>query len=214
MTDDAATPPGPGTALPASPRRGRPRTQGVDDKVVEAMLRLLHRGIGLRAMRMEAIVAEASISKATLYRRWPNKEALLLHVLERLAAEAEDDTDLSALPLRDALLRVLEGVRRTYLSEQCGSNLAVLTAEIRTLPEANAAFLREVIGPRRQALYDLLAAAQRRGEIRAGLPPELIGELIVGPVLSRSLLHGDAALPDAGFSEQIVDSVLHGIVPR
>ena len=40
----------------------------------------------------------------------------------------------------------------------------------------------------------------------------MIGELIVGPVLSRSLLHSDSPQPDARFSKQIVDSVLDGIV--
>jgi AcrR family transcriptional regulator len=210
MTDNAAATIG--TALPAARRRGRPRAEAIEEKIVEAMLRLMRHGIGLRAMSMEAIVGEAGISKATLYRRWPSKEALLLHLLERLEAETEEETDLTGVPLRDGLFRVLESIRRTYLSERSDTNLAVLTAEIRTLPELNATFLRAVIGPRRQALYDLLSAAQHRGEIRPDLDPVLIGELIVGPVLSRSLLHSDSPQPDARFSKQIVDSVLDGIV--
>jgi hypothetical protein len=63
------------------------------------------------------------------------KEALLLHLLERLEAETEEETDLTGVPLRDGLFRVLESIRRTYLSERSDTNLAVLTAEIRTLPE-------------------------------------------------------------------------------
>lgn len=62
---------------------------------MEAMLRLLLRGIALRAMSMEAIVGKAGVGKATLYRRWPSKDALLLHLLERLEAETEEGTDLT-----------------------------------------------------------------------------------------------------------------------
>ncbi|WP_258574778.1 TetR/AcrR family transcriptional regulator [Streptomyces shenzhenensis] len=176
------------------------------------MLRLLQRGTCLRAMSVEAVVGEAGVSKATLYRRWPNKEALLLHLLKCLQAEIDEDTDLTGLPLREGLFRVLDSIRRPYLSERSGSNLAVLIAEIRMLPEVNAAFLHTVIGPRRQALHDLLAAAQRRGEIQADLDPLLIGELLIGPVLSRSVLHSDAPAPDARFCRQVVGSVLDGIL--
>ncbi|WP_225100024.1 TetR/AcrR family transcriptional regulator [Streptomyces sp. CoH27] len=211
MTDTTGT--AVGTVRPATRHRGRPRREGTEDRIVEAVLRLMQRGMGLSAMPMEAVAGQAGISKATLYRRWPGKEALLLHVLERLQAEVEEETVLTGVPLREALFRVLESIRRDYLGENSGTNLAVLAAEIRTLPELNEAFLRTVIGPRRQALYDLLAAAQRHGEIRPDLDPALIGELIVGPVLSRSLLHPDAPRPDAEFSRQVVDSVLDGIVP-
>jgi hypothetical protein len=53
------------------------------------------------------------------------------------------------VPPRDGLFRVLESIRHTYLSEHSDTNLGVLTAEIRTLPELNAVSLRAVIGPRR-----------------------------------------------------------------
>lgn len=181
---------------------------------MDAMLRLIDRGIGPRAMSVEAIASEAGVGKATIYRRWPNKDALLLHMLEQVDADAEAELDPTGRSLRDVLVLILDSIRRRKESRAAGTNLAVLAAELRSVPELNAAFHRDVIGPRRAALHQLIADAQQRGEIRPDLDPTLVGELIVGPMLSRTLLHCDEPPADARFSEQIVDAVLEGIAVR
>ncbi|MFE5374715.1 hypothetical protein [Streptomyces mirabilis] len=51
------------------------------------------------------------------------------------------------------------------------------------------------------------------GEIRGDVDPELLGDLIVGPMLSRAMLRPGSSLKQ-GLSERIVDTMLEGVRPR
>lgn len=51
------------------------------------------------------------------------------------------------------------------------------------------------------------------GEIRGDVDPELLGDLIVGPMPSRAMLRPGSSLEE-GLSEQMVDKVLEGVRPR
>ena len=61
---------------PRSP--GRPRSIRADEAIIEATLDLLAEGSTLEALSIEAIAARAGVGKATIYRRWAGKDALLL----------------------------------------------------------------------------------------------------------------------------------------
>ena len=75
--------------------RGRPRDESVDTAVVEAAVAEIAEK-GLTAATMEAIAARAGVGRATLYRRWPNKSALLYFCADQLAEviQPEDTGDL------------------------------------------------------------------------------------------------------------------------
>ena len=51
------------------------------------------------------------------------------------------------------------------------------------------------------------------GEIRGDVDLELLGDLIVGPMLSRAMLRPGSLLEE-GLSEPMVDTVLEGVRPR
>ena len=57
---------------------GRPRNAQADEAILDAVLALLSDGQSAAAISIEAVAARAGVGKATIYRRWPNKEALLL----------------------------------------------------------------------------------------------------------------------------------------
>jgi AcrR family transcriptional regulator len=69
--------------------RGRPRDQHADAKILKAAMGLLEQH-GFRAMTLEGIAEEAGVARATVYRQWPNKaavvmDAFLTHVAPRIA---------------------------------------------------------------------------------------------------------------------------------
>ena len=70
------------------PRRGRPRSEEADRAILEAALTLMARD-GYARMSVDAVAAEAGVSKPTLYLRYPSKAALataaLAHVREETA---------------------------------------------------------------------------------------------------------------------------------
>lgn len=57
---------------------GRPRSARADEAIIEAVMQLLSGGQSADAISIEAVAAKAGVGKATIYRRWPNKEALLI----------------------------------------------------------------------------------------------------------------------------------------
>src|SRR5438874_11777110 len=81
MTDVTAT-----TAPADQDRRapGRPRSARADEAIVDAVLDLVSEGHTFDAISIEAVAARAGVGKATIYRRWPNKEALIVDAVSSM----------------------------------------------------------------------------------------------------------------------------------
>ncbi len=173
------------------------------------MLRLLEEGATVAGLSMERIAREAGVGKATVYRRWPDKEALLLDVLRSL-----DDTApvLTGGPARDDLVALLEHLRRRGLAKRASAVLRTVIAQVRAHPRLWQEYHDTVVAARRRAFHDVLRRGAAAGEIRADLDVELLTDLFVSPMLSRAVLHDSRELPE-GLAEQIVDTVLAGVRP-
>jgi AcrR family transcriptional regulator len=78
---------------PRSP--GRPRSVRADEAIVEATLDLLAEGNTIETLSIEAIAARAGVGKATIYRRWSGKEALLRDALRTLKGTPPEPTGRS-----------------------------------------------------------------------------------------------------------------------
>src|SRR3954462_9946423 len=63
--------------------RGRPRSQVAHEAILAASIDLI-RDVGYDAVSIDAIAARAGGGKATVYRRWKSKEALVCEALELL----------------------------------------------------------------------------------------------------------------------------------
>lgn len=195
-------------ARPAA--RGRPRSAAADRAIVEAVLRLMERGVGVDALSMEGIAREAGVGKATVYRRWPGKDALLLDVMRTLE---EPPDEVRGESVRDDLVDILERLRQRGLAKRNSAILRAMTSHFHSHPRLWQEYHDTVIRARRDLLHSVLRRGMARGEIRADLDVELLGELFIGPMLSRALLRAWAELPE-GLAERIVDGVLEGARPR
>ncbi|HEX9158687.1 MAG TPA: helix-turn-helix domain-containing protein, partial [Rhizomicrobium sp.] len=60
-----------------APPRGRPRDPATRKKILTAASQLLDED-GLPAVTMEAIAARAGVGKPTIYREWPNAQAVAM----------------------------------------------------------------------------------------------------------------------------------------
>ena len=70
---------------PGGPRRrrrqrGRPRSKELDASILEATLELASE-VGINGMSMDELAQRAGVSKASIYRRWPSKELLVIDAL-------------------------------------------------------------------------------------------------------------------------------------
>ncbi|MEX2981845.1 TetR/AcrR family transcriptional regulator [Streptomyces sp. C36] len=206
MTGEATT--GAAARAPAE-RRGRPRSPAVDTAVVETVLRLLEDGVGVAELSMERIAREAGVGKATVYRRWAGKEALMLDVLRSLDEAVPGPVGGC---VRDDLVALLEFLRRRGLAKRSSAVLRTVVAQVQARPALWAEYHDTVVAARREAFEAVLRRGMASGEIRADLDTELLTDLFVSPMLSRALFHEWRELPE-GLSERIVDTLLEGVRP-
>lgn len=190
-----------------APPRGRPRSEAVEQAIVEGVLRLLEDGVPLADISVERIARTAGVGKATIYRRWSGKEELVAHVLR--CAEPVDP-ELPGTSLRDDLVVLLEALRRRGLATRRSTLLHNVYAEMKTSPRIWAAYHATVIAPRRNLTLEVLRRGRERGELPGDLDVDVVYDLFVGPMLVRSVVRPDAELPEE-LPELIVDTVLRGL---
>ncbi|EST38067.1 hypothetical protein N566_09530, partial [Streptomycetaceae bacterium MP113-05] len=176
----------------------------------EAVLRLIEDGENLDGLSMEGIARTAGVGKATVYRRWPGKDALLLDVMRTLDEHGSGPRGLS---VRDDLVEILERLRQRGLAKRNSAVLRAVTGHFTSHPHLWRQYHDTVIRARREILHDVLRRGVAAGELRDDIDVELLGELFVGPMLSRAMMHEWTEVPE-GLPEQIVDGVLEGARPR
>ncbi|MEU5187897.1 TetR/AcrR family transcriptional regulator [Streptomyces klenkii] len=208
----SAAAPAPSAAAPpgTAERRGRPRNAALDSAVIETVLRLIEEGVPLGELSVERIAREAGVGKATVYRRWAGKEALMLDVMRSLEHTAPE---LAGESVRDDLVTLLETLRRRGLAKRSSAVLRTVLAQVKAHPELWQEYHEKVVRVRREAVHAVLRRGMATGEVRPDLDVELMGDLVVSPMLSRAMFHDRAELPE-DLPGKIVDAVLEGIRPR
>ncbi|MGK5642118.1 TetR/AcrR family transcriptional regulator, partial [Streptomyces sp. URMC 126] len=197
-----------GAPLPGQ-QRGRPRSAAVDTAVIESVLRLLERGVTVGELSMERIAREAGVGKATVYRRWAGKEALMLDVLRSLEESAPE---LAGVSVRDDLVALLDFLRRRGLAKRSSAVMRTVVGQVQAQPRVWREYHDTVVAARREAFRAVLRRGAAAGEIRPDVDVDLLIDLIVSPMLVRAVLHEWTELP-AGLAEGIVDTVLDGVRP-
>ncbi|MFC9740375.1 TetR/AcrR family transcriptional regulator [Streptomyces noursei] len=190
-------------------RRGRPRSAAADSAIVEAVLRLIEEGVPIAELSMERIAREAGVGKATLYRRWSGKSALLVDVMRSMDVPCPP---LEGVSVRDDLVRLLEFLHRRGLAKRSSAVLRTVVSHVEAQPELWAEYHETVVRARHEVLLGVLRRGVATGEIRADRDLDTLAALFVGPMLARALLHEWQQLPE-GLAEDVVDTVLEGVRP-
>jgi AcrR family transcriptional regulator len=193
----------------ASRPRGRPRRATARPAIIEAALELLSER-GFQATTMDAIAARSGVGKNTIYRRWRSKEELIADAVRELTAEADLKQE-GALYAR--LVEQVRDLRRLFADPLVGRLLPGLLGELHHNPEFAAAWTDRVVRPRRHAIVELLRRAEEQGELRQRTDPDLIADLLVGPLFLRLLF--SFALPELPerYAEELLETIWRGIAP-
>ena len=69
---------------------------------------------------------------------------------------------------------------------------------------------RAIVEPRREVMREVLRRGIRTGELRADLDVEMTALMLSAPSMIQSMLRLQDLVPDEGFAEKLVDSVLRG----
>jgi AcrR family transcriptional regulator len=174
-----------------------------EDAILRATLELLAES-GYDQLTIDAVAARARCSKATIYRRWPGKAALVSTAVRRHAgqpAAAAPDTG----SLRSDLLAALEAMRSGLSGQDAALILGLLSAMHRD-PELAGAVREQVLDAKRQVFGAVIARAAARGQVRAAADGALLAEISSAVLLSRLLVTGEPL--DDAFTQHLVDAVL------
>ena len=198
------SPAAPPATTSEGPHRGRPRSDRVNRAILDAARELLIRD-GYTRLRLEHVAAHAGAGKATIYRRWPSKEALAQALLEDLAAphiaiEESGDT-------REEMLAAVMNPLLAVTESEFGPVIRALLSQIATNPALGDPFRATVVQARRQEIARMIARGIERGDLCPDADAEIATELLVGPVYFRLMFGGEL---DRAFAERIVDNVLSG----
>ena len=198
----------PGPVPTAAVHRGRPRSDRVHRAILDAARALLVHG-GFADLRLEHVAARAGVGKATIYRRWPSKEALALELLMELAAP--HIAVLETGDTRAELLAAVTNAMRALTDTPFGPVIRALLSEVATNPALGDPFRAAVVQGRRGEVARVIARGVARGDLRADVDLDVATELLVGPVYFRLIFGGE--LTD-DFAGRIVEAVLHGYAAR
>ena len=182
-------------------------------KVLKAALELIAEQ-GIEGTSMDAVARKSGVSKATIYKHWANKEALLLEMLAEasgLRARPKFDTgdtraDLAALlahrPPEDPELR-----------DKILPHVIAYSARNRAF---GAAWRRMVTDPAVRDIRRLVERGMKKGELQAGLDAEMAIGLLLGPMLYWHIFQKDAEPPEEKRrrAEAVVDAFWRAFAAR
>lgn len=186
-------------------KRGRPRDQAARAKILEAARKLLHEG-GVPAVTMEELAARTGVGKPTIYRSWPNAQAVAMAALIDAPAAAAPARSSRSLVLE--MKRVLRNLVAVFGS-RAGRSAAALIAAADPDTELAKAFRHHVILRSREQIRTLIVRAIDEGEVRSDTDLDVVLDLVVAPVFFRLLLGHEPN--DEAFADSVVDHVLAGI---
>lgn len=141
-------------------------------------------------MTIEAVAATAGVGKPTIYRRFPDKAALVTAVISRQLPELE------VPELGDTRVELWLAVENGFPADAASYLRLIggLVAEEDRHPQLIAAFRERILLPRRAIVQALIERGQRRGHIRPGVDPEGAVDSLAGPLLARAFAGVDTGM--------------------
>ncbi|MEQ6902346.1 TetR/AcrR family transcriptional regulator [Nocardioides sp. YIM 152588] len=180
----------------------RPRVEGERElEILDATVQILAE-VGYDLLTMDAVATRAKASKATLYRRWNGKPAL---VLDAILSQKERHDLPDTGSLRGDLLALTCGMGGLTDGTQVAILGSLITAVSRDREFADI-FHRDFIGPKAEQNRQVFVRAQERGEIPRDLDLDVLVPALPAIILHRLFLLGDP--PTEELITRVIDQVI------
>lgn len=199
---------------PAGPARrpGRPRSEQVEDAILDAAINLLSQGVSYDGLSIEQIASTAGVGKAAIYRRWANKEALVLATLRR-TFHSTPRTSPRGVSVREDLIDLMRQMRHNILHSEEGAAFAVLIQTLTNNVALMHRYQEAVIEPRREQYREVLRRGVADGELRPDLDVERATVMLTSTLLFVCKLYPTFEVTDE-YCVGLVDDLMRGAEPR
>lgn len=199
------------SSRPSSPTgtpRGRPRSAAARARVLAAARELLE-AVGPAGVTIEAVAQRAGVGKPTIYRTWPNAQAVVMAAL--MESEPASPGGRRRGAALNALRRQLRDIAQVFAS-RTGRSVTMMLASADPETELSKAFRQHFILARREEGRRILAGAVAGRELTADFDRDLVLDLLYGPIFFRILVgHAPA---DESFCLRLLDQLLAGLASR
>jgi AcrR family transcriptional regulator len=186
----------------ATARRGRPRSAETTTAILQSAYTLMAT-TGLAATSIDAVARHSNVSKMTIYKWWPSREALLI---DAFLNQASLMLPLSGAGNPAARVRRHAAAYAEALRGEFGRvQLAVISECISKTGSAEI-FYERYLNFRRSAMVEIIAAGQHDGSVRATGAPGDLYDAIYGSLFYRSIF-GIKPLSPA-YARNLVDILL------
>jgi AcrR family transcriptional regulator len=189
--------------------RGRPRNPDVEALVLDATISLL-RERGLQGTTVNAVVERSGVARATVYLRWPNRQALLIAAVRRAMGTAVLQTSGDVY---DDLRRGSDRLRGILRSPSFRAVFPALVASLTGhdgSPDGQIDYA--AVAPGRDALIATYREHAAGQGFRVDVPPALVADALIGTHIGHYLATGKP--PSVEVTDQIVDIIAEGLRRR
>jgi AcrR family transcriptional regulator len=188
--------------------RGRPRSEEARKAILLSTVELL-KEFGFSDLSIESIAAHAGVGKATVYRWWPNKAALVIDAFVSVVG-----SELSYPTTGPALKSFRAQMERwvPIFNSPLGRVIAAVIGAGQSDPEIIEAFRAHWVEPRRREARELIMQSVKAGELRADIDSETIMDILYGPLYLRLLVQNRPLTLE--LVEEIFSVVLPGLKPQ
>jgi AcrR family transcriptional regulator len=190
----------PQTADCAARGRGRPRDPETDERIMSCALDQLAED-GYAGMTIDGVARAAGVSKATIYRRYADKNDL---VTATIANYAIKDVESLRGDTREKLIALMQAAREHMIDGPGMTIMRQIMAESQRNPELVKLHRERTIQPKMALMIGLLEDGVARGEVRPDADLGLIAELLSGSWMAR-WNRGEPFPPD--WSQRVVDAI-------
>lgn len=195
-----------GGALSGERRPGRPRCERARKAILSSTLKFLEeKENGFADLTIEHVAAAASVGKATVYRWWPNKAALVADAFASSVTQKLRFPDTGSV-CQDMSQQMRQVVK--IMRSRRGHILSVILGAGQSDRTLVGAFRERFLKPRRAEAYSTLRRGMVRGELPENLDLDLVLDALYGPIYMRFLIGHDTLTPE--FVDQLCTLVLDG----
>ena len=176
---------------------GRPRSDESTRAILESVRRLLTL-MPVSKLSIEAIARKAGVGKTTIYRWWPNKQAVLMDAVfsqgtfNNILPQSGEPIDLVAAQV-EKMVRQLSGKNGRIVAEIIG--------EVQGDADALRALIDVFFQERYNALGGILTGGIQSGAFRRDLDLETAIDAIIGPIIFRIMSGQDF---DSNFERNLM----------
>jgi AcrR family transcriptional regulator len=187
---------------------GRPRNPRIQQAILQAAVDLVFES-GFKALSMDAIAGRAGVGRMTIYRRWPNKAAIIMD-----AFVARVDPNTLFLPARSYLESIrlqMRTMARAFRGRD-GYLIRALLAEAQFDPELASALRERWTMPRRRMAIAYFEEGKKKGFLHPDADPNAIIDVLYAPIYYR-LQMGTGPLTDA-YIDEVFETAMRGLKAR